>query len=124
MKRLLIVDDEKDVAELLHIFFSVIGIQSRICLNAKSALKALEEEDYLAVFCDFSLPDMEGDTFFKTMKAKCPELAGKFVLMTGLNADSRVDRFIESERVRVLRKPFKLEDAQSLVKKLQEEDTL
>ncbi len=124
MKRLLIIDDEKEIAELLHIFFSVIGLQSRICLNANAALKALEEEEFMAVFCDFTLPDMDGATFYREMKAKCPELAVKFVLMTGHSADNAVERFLDSERVRVLRKPFKLEDAQSMIKEIQEVNTL
>ncbi len=118
MHRILVIDDEKDVAELLRVFFSTLGFDSTLCHEGKSALEVIGTQEFFAVFCDYKLPDINGAEIFKELKGRIQGAMPHFVLMTGSILDEDVGNLVDSEKIRFLQKPFLLEDLQLLIKEL------
>ena len=60
MQKVLIVDDEPDIRELLEITLGRMGLQTRSAENLASARRLLEREDFYLCLTDMRLPDGNG----------------------------------------------------------------
>ncbi|MDE7280786.1 MAG: response regulator transcription factor, partial [Ruminiclostridium sp.] len=59
-ERILIVDDERAIADLVEVYLRNEGYQTVICENAADALKAVREGEISLAVLDVMLPDMDG----------------------------------------------------------------
>lgn len=59
-KRILIIDDEPDILELLDITIGRMGIETECAENVKSALQFLKEQSFDLCLTDMNLPDGDG----------------------------------------------------------------
>lgn len=121
MKKILVVDDEPAIAELLRIFLSTLGIETEVCLDGTNALRAITANDFDVVFCDYTLPDMNGSQLLNEMKKIKPFITEQFVLMTGMIMEDSVNDLIQSEGIRVIYKPFQLEKIKTLLEEIEAE---
>lgn len=81
MKRILIVDDDKDIRTLLSRFLEKEGFQTEQAANAKQALDLLKKHPFDLVVCDFKLPDSTGLDLVRKIKVidhQCP-----IIMITG-----------------------------------------
>ncbi|MCX8027713.1 MAG: response regulator [Thermodesulfovibrionales bacterium] len=118
-KTILIIEDEPDIAELLHIFFDTLGYSSVVCSNFKDAQGVLKDTTPWAVFCDFLLPDARGDYIFNVLKTKYAFNMNRFVLMTGSLIEGEIMDFVNKEKINILQKPFSIDTLQHLITKLE-----
>lgn len=90
VRRVLIVDDNHDSAELLALVLERQGHETRVAYDAQQAIAmALQFRPNLA-FLDIGLPGMDGYGLLDVLR-DTPELAGcKFVAVTGYEDVSRV----------------------------------
>ena len=68
MARLLIVDDEKKIREMIGKFASHEGHEVSLACDGKEALKLFETNDYDVVILDVMMPEMDGYETLKRMK--------------------------------------------------------
>ncbi len=73
--RILIVDDEPFVCEILSVWLSADGHSCSSALEASSAQKMLEREDFDLVICDIMMPGMSGVDFLSVIKSYFPDVA-------------------------------------------------
>lgn len=59
-EKILIVDDEKEIADLVEVYLKNDGYQVYKFYNASEALKCTEQEDISLAVLDVMLPDMDG----------------------------------------------------------------
>lgn len=121
MKKILVVDDEPDVAELFKIFLNNIGYEADVFLSCKESMEALLANKYWAVFCDYMMPYGTGDKLYYRIKEIDAELAKRFIIVTGAVLNERLDEFIKKEGVRVINKPFKLEEIKNILMQLEQD---
>jgi DNA-binding response OmpR family regulator len=117
MARVLIVDDEASLAEVLGLFLRDCGHRVRIALTAKRALRTsgVFRPDLLIV--DYCLhDDMDGAELARGMRASNPEL--HVILITGMLVDEVRDAVADIPRLRLLGKPLELGDIELLVNEL------
>lgn len=57
---ILVVDDEKEIADLLEVYLKNDGYIVHTCYNGMEALKAIEETKFDLAILDIMLPDMDG----------------------------------------------------------------
>ena len=68
--RILVVEDEEDIAKLLSIMLTRAGYTVDIALNGSTALSALNEKKYAAITLDLMLPDISGLEIIRTMRSQ------------------------------------------------------
>ncbi|MDY7225938.1 ATP-binding protein [Hyalangium rubrum] len=113
-KRVLIIDDEPSVAAALGRMLE--GHRVEIAHGGVQALKLLgSEQGYDLIFCDLMMPERTGMDVFEEIIARQPELAQRFIFMTGGGFTPRSREFIASGKYRVLDKPFDKGDVYRLM---------
>ncbi|MDL2275864.1 sigma-54 dependent transcriptional regulator [Desulfosarcina sp. OttesenSCG-928-G10] len=70
--RILVVDDELSMREILTILLEKQGYAVRSAVNGKDALKVIEKETYDLLLCDIRLGDLSGIDVLKASKQKHP----------------------------------------------------
>lgn len=93
MEKILIVDDEQEVAELLEELLSQFGYKTTKAFTKAQASEKLKEFAPGIVLLDIRLPDGDGISFLKEIKASQPST--EVIMITGL-----ADREIAMEALR------------------------
>lgn len=70
MKKILIVEDDQDIAEIERDYLNVSGYETDITDNGMTSLSMLENSDYALVLLDLMLPGMNGFEVCKRMREK------------------------------------------------------
>ena len=68
MAKILIIDDDTDICQLLDRFLKRKGHDTSYVTSGKKALTYLKENDADIVFCDFRLPDTDGKELLLSIK--------------------------------------------------------
>ena len=68
--KILIVDDDKNICELLKLYLQNAGFDTGLCHDAGSALHRFLNEGYDLVLLDVNLPDASGFDLCRAMKEK------------------------------------------------------
>jgi CheY-like chemotaxis protein len=87
--RVLVVDDEPEIAALLQERLRADGLKVATASSGRRALAALEAGGVDAVVSDLRMPDMDGAALADEIGRRWPGLRGRIVLITGdaLGAD-------------------------------------
>ena len=95
-KKILVVDDDRDSAEMIAEFLAAQGHQTTFALNGKTAIAtALELVPDLALL-DITLPDMDGYQLAQQLRAQ-PSLSGLvLVALTGWSGPEHEIKALES----------------------------
>jgi two-component system, NtrC family, sensor kinase len=112
--RVLIIDDEPAVAAALgrmleghHVEIAHGGAQGQAML--------LRDPGYDIIFCDLLMPERTGMELYAEVTARFPELAQRFIFMTGGGFTPRAREFLAGGQHRVLDKPFQRGDVHRLM---------
>ena len=108
MTGVLLVDDERDFADLLAERLKARGLDARAVYGGEQALDSLRREDAEVVVLDVGMPGMDGLTVMQQARAMRP--LTEFVLLT---ADTNLDTAVAGMRLGArdyLRKPADLDD--------------
>jgi CheY-like chemotaxis protein len=84
-KRVIIVDDEMVLGQLLQAAFSTLGgsIDVSVLPSAEQAASKMKGKDINLLVCDVKLPGVSGLDFTRKLKSKLPLL--KVILVSGMN---------------------------------------
>ena len=66
--------------------------------------------DYDVIVCDMMMPQMPGDMFYLAVNKVKPQLADRFVFITGHKGTPKVDEFLQSIDGIVIHKPVLTDD--------------
>lgn len=80
-KKILIMDDEKIVADTLAIIFSKNGFECRVSYTATEALIHVDTFCPDLLVCDVTMPDMNGLDAASTILKRCPYC--RVIVLTG-----------------------------------------
>lgn len=69
-KHILVVDDEKEIADLLEVYLKNDGFEVHKFYNGKDALKCIEETRLDLAVLDVMLPDMDGFSICRKIREK------------------------------------------------------
>src|SRR4030095_1489110 len=119
--KLLIVDDEQGMRQLLSIVFRE-GHEVRTAENGRRALELLREEEADLIISDVKMPDMGGIELLRAARERLPEVA--VVMMT---AFATVDTAREAFKLGAddfITKPFDIDELKLIVAKALERITL
>jgi PAS domain S-box-containing protein len=102
---ILIIDDELALARALERILS--GTHDvTIVTDPAEAAELLVEADFGAVLCDVMMPRVSGIDLYRQTQNARPEMAERFIFMTGGAFTPAAQAFLEEVDVPCLRKPF------------------
>lgn len=113
--RILVVDDEQVLAELLAELLAALGHEAVTCCSALRALELMEVEEFDLILSDFRMPIMNGREFFERVTKTRPELAKRIVFLTGDVVTPETRAFMEGTGNPHLPKPFRLDSVGRVV---------
>ena len=113
--RILIVDDERSLAELLGEMLGILGHVTTVCCLPAHALDLLERNQYDVVLSDYRMPGMDGERFYRAAIKRRPQLANRFIFLTGDLINPETQAFLESIGSPHLAKPFQLERVEQVL---------
>ena len=109
-RRVLVVDDEKDVREALVAQLGRIGCEVDSTSNAAEAMRMLSEGGYDALLVDIRMPGTSGIDLHRIVAEQDPDQADRVVFMTGDYANEDVIASVKSTGNHLLEKPFTLDE--------------
>jgi len=104
-RRLLVVDDQADLVQVLRTILEQKGFEVDVALRGRDGLAFVEALKYSAILTDLGMPDMSGWDF--TAKAKKAQPKTPIILMTGWAASIDEQRLKDEGVYALLPKPFR-----------------
>jgi CheY-like chemotaxis protein len=116
--RVLIVDDNPDVATLLADMLIDAGYQVQAATSGPAALLRVDAEPFDLILSDVRMPQMDGPAFYRDLAERHPELAHRVIFVTGDLLTTDAAEFLVRSGVPSLGKPFTLSELNDLVRRV------
>ena len=113
--RVLVIDDEHALAELMRDMLECIGLEVVTAESGAVALELLAAADFGAVVSDLRMPDMDGPTLRAHITRLYPALAQRMLFVTGDTLSQGAQEFLRLSGAQSLDKPFDMADLQRSV---------
>jgi PAS domain S-box-containing protein len=106
--RILMIDDEAALAEMICEYLNMTGHRAQFCSNGEEALALMERAEFDLVISDFRMPGLTGEQLYEITLGRDPGLAKRMVFMTGDIIGEDAKRFFSTHDVPYLTKPCAL----------------
>lgn len=113
--RILIVDDETGIREVLTDIFVADDYDVEAVGNGKDALELIRAKPYDLVLTDIGMPGMDGETLYRVVATEHPELSRRMVFLTGDTLNPKTRSFVEGTGNRWIGKPFNVAEIEEVV---------
>ena len=117
-KKVLVVDDEELVLNLVSESLQPTGCDLAIVADGESAMRKLRETRFDVTICDWKMPGVTGQQVYEALRTLDRDAASRFIFMTGDVMNSNVQTFLEQTGVTCLAKPFSIDHFRSVVGKV------
>ena len=118
-RRILVVDDEPDIAELIAHLLVRRGYDAEDVHSGAAALTRLRAQEFDGIVTDVRMPGMTGEELWQTLRREAPALARRTIFMTGNHADPAITAMLEATGQPFLTKPFGADELVDAVAMLQ-----
>ena len=118
--KILIIDDEKELSDVLKKYLTLKGYSVNIAYNGKDGIAEAKKGGYSIIVADIQLPDINGVEVIRDIEKLNDKV--KFLIITGYSITGEVSDLIESSK-RVhgyIFKPFKPEHLEEKLKEILE----
>lgn len=114
--KILVVDDEPGIRELLSDLLSFLGYQCYEAANGVEALEVLDRNEFDLIISDIRMPRMNGIELLRAVKQR--SLKVPILLISGYNLND-LDRITADEMANgFLKKPFEIEHIKTTLNNL------
>jgi len=115
MEKILVVDDERSLLDLLSIVLKKEGYHVKTSLSGKKGLNLIKNQDFDLVLCDIKLPQMNGMEILKEVKTKKPDIP--VVMITAYGTIKQGVEALKAGALDYLVKPFDVEEMKIIIAK-------
>ena len=107
--RILLVDDEPLLLKSFTRYLGGVCGHDVVCAHGGGeALAQLETGEAVdLIFCDLTMPDIDGVEVHRAIRDDHPEWRGRFVFLTGGVTDDATDHYLRNSGALVLSKPVR-----------------
>lgn len=114
--RILIVEDEKSIQEVLALNLELEGYEVEVRERGKEALQVIEQEHFDLIILDIMLPDISGLQVCESIRLKDQQIP--IIIVSAKDTSSDRIKGLKSGADDYLVKPFNLEELQLRIEKL------
>lgn len=119
MHRVLVVDDDHDLAQLLCEVLTYENCEADVAINGMEAMDNLHAGDYEAILCDLMMPRVDGEALYNDVTRQFPYLADRFLFITGqASHKAGFSDFIYRTGNRLIEKPFDVQELRRAVREI------
>lgn len=116
--RVLVVDDEPEVAGFIGEVLSREGLAVDSAESAEAALALIQTHAYALILTDLNMPGMGGKGLFEALSKDNPALAARIGFITGDTMSAQARRFLDESGRPCLEKPVSPADLRQLVRQM------
>ncbi|MEP5727582.1 MAG: ATP-binding protein, partial [Erythrobacter sp.] len=116
--RVLVIDDEPDVADMNAEILTRGGFLAEVVYSAHSAFEKLESANYDAILSDLNMPDIDGRGVYETIAERRPDLAKRTGFLTGDTMGKRSQAFLGESNRPYIEKPVSPKELRAFVSRL------
>lgn len=116
--KIMVVDDDPSIGELMAEFLSSEGYETLICTHPQQALDLINKEPFNLAFVDINMPEINGLDLAVCLKKEDPQC--EIVFITGFGTFDNAIRAIKVGAYDYLRKPFGISEINLCLKRFQE----
>ncbi|MDD5305455.1 MAG: response regulator, partial [Elusimicrobia bacterium] len=117
-KRVLVADDEADIAEVIARLLREDGDEVAVAHGGVEALKLLETGEFDLVISDMEMERVKGPDIFKRLAAGGGRSRAKVLFVTGDILNPSVLDFLSRTKSEYLAKPFDIDDLRQAARRL------
>jgi signal transduction histidine kinase/CheY-like chemotaxis protein len=107
--RLLVVDDEEAIIELVQDFLGQKGWDVLGAEDGEAALARIREGDFDVLLIDLRMPGMDGKALFDVLRTERPDLARRVIFSTGDAGSESSLKWLSRTENPILSKPYDLD---------------
>ncbi|HTY38542.1 MAG TPA: ATP-binding protein [Bacteroidota bacterium] len=117
-ERILVVDDEENVGELISRMLGLLGYTVAVVRSGKEAIAYTKKKANKidAVILDMNMPEMSGKETFKKLKKIRPDV--RVIVSTGYNNESLEPVMVENLFDGFLQKPYQMEELSKVLREV------
>lgn len=117
INKILIVEDDKAILNLVESMLSKIDGKVFKSLDVAAGIEIIKANEIDLIISDYRLPKQSGIDLYTEIKKIKPEMANRFLLITGSIMRDQLSLFLKTSAVPYLQKPFSRDE---LLKTIQE----
>jgi two-component system response regulator AtoC len=121
-KRVLVVDDEKNMRHMLELMLGKAGYPVESAANGEEALAAMEDMDFDFILCDLRMPRMDGMTFLNKARKSFPDKT--YIMMSAYGTIETALEAMKHGAYDYISKPFKTDEVLLTLRKAEERERL
>ena len=118
MLRVLAIDDEIDMTELVADILRLDGHTVETANSGGSALEHLEDQEFDVILSDLRMPGLDGPSLFRHLEANHPEMVSRIAFITGDTLSGEIHKFLQATGRPYLEKPAAPGDIRALVRQI------
>ena len=120
--RILVVDDQPELAELIKTVLGEEGYEVSVCTDGRQAIGMIEEEKPAAIILDVMMPETDGFEVLRQLRTNPNGQRLPVILMSGAwrrnEKQRQIGTTLEIAPTIVLPKPFELVDLERCLRQL------
>jgi CheY-like chemotaxis protein len=116
--RILVIDDERAVRDLISDALNIEGHEVFTAENGKEGLDLIGQYRFDLVFCDLRMPEMDGQALYEEVQRDHPQVLKRIVFVTAQANSSDYGPFLRETGIPVIEKPFTLSQLRQAVTKV------
>ncbi|MEX2409277.1 MAG: ATP-binding protein, partial [Rhodovibrionaceae bacterium] len=116
--RVLLIDDEADVREILSECLRGLGHEVELAESGGDALNLMGRNSYDVILSDLRMPGLDGPRLYTHLCDHAPELLGRLGFVTGDAMSPAVRSFLKTAKRPYIEKPANPDDLRDLIARL------
>ena len=114
-KRVLVIDDEQSILQMIQQVLGSSGYQVDVASNGTIGLERIRQFAYDLILCDLKMPGIGGQQVYESLYGFNPELARKLVFITGDLINESTQAYLSARNKSCLAKPFTIGEFRTAV---------
>ena len=107
-KTILLVEDDAQFSQILKEYLESFDYSVTVACDGVQGMKRIMEKDFDLIICDLLMPNLPGDMFYIGVERVKPQLAKRFIFITGHQNNPKIAEFVKKVRALTLFKPFEM----------------
>lgn len=109
-QRVLVVEDEPTVAQLISDVLRDAGFEIEVILDGREVLERAFRAPFDLIICDMKMPNLDGQTLYQTLSAREKGAPKSFLFVTGDVLGVKTNEFLAKHHLPYVAKPFRVEE--------------